>query len=136
MKCVKNFLLRGLMFGGFGPIIFGIVCLLISFNGPVPFTGIEIMIAIFSTYLLAFIHAGTSVFKEVENWSLVKASGLQLLVLYILYTVCYLINSWLPFNWVVLLIFTVCFILVYLIIWFIVYLIVKKTTKDLNDKLR
>ena len=77
MKCVKNFLLRGLMFGGFGPIIFGIVCLLISFNGPVPFTGIEIMIAIFSTYLLAFIHAGRSVFKEVENWSLVKASGLQ-----------------------------------------------------------
>lgn len=135
MKHVKDFFLRGLIFGSLGPVIYGIVCMCISFKETVPFNGIQIFIGILSTYILAFVNAGTSVFKEVENWSHLKAAGLQLLVLYVIYTICYLINSWIPFNWVVLAIYTGIFILAYIVIWFIVYLIVRKTTKDMNVKI-
>ena len=134
-KYIKDFLLRGLMFGGFGPIIFGIICMCISFNKQVPFNGIEIMVAIISTYLLAFIHAGASVFNRIEEWSLVKSTGLHFLTLYVIYVVCYLVNRWLPFDWLVLIIFTGIFALTYMIVWLVVYLIVKKTTKQMNIKL-
>ena len=55
MKHIKNFMIRGLMFGGFGPIIFGILAMCISFNEQSQFTGNQIMFGIISTYLLAFV---------------------------------------------------------------------------------
>lgn len=136
MKHIKNFMIRGLMFGGFGPIIFGIVAMCISFNEQSQFTGTQIMFGIISTYLLAFVCAGASVFKEIEKWSLIKAIGIHLLVLYIIYTVCYLLNSWIPFKFTILIIYTIAFIVAYAIIWIIVYLIVRKTAKKMNDKLQ
>lgn len=132
-KYLKAFLLRGLMFGGFGPVIFGIICMCISLNKPTPFTGVELMIAVISTYLLAFIQAGASVFNQIEEWLLLKSTGIHFLTLYIIYILCYLVNSWIPFDWIVILIFTGAFILAYFIIWLIVYIIVKKTTKQMND---
>lgn len=135
MKYVKDFFLRGLMFGGFGPIIMGIIFMAISFNKPTPFTGTEILVAIISTYLLAFIQAGASVFNQIEEWSLLKSTGIHFLTIYIIYIVCYLVNRWIPFNWIVILIFTAIFIVAYLLIWLIVYLIVKKTTKQMNLKI-
>lgn len=135
MKNLKDFLLRGLIFGGFGPIVFGVVCLFISLDEVAPFTGIDIFCAILSTYLLAFIHAGASVFNQIEEWSLAKSTGVHFLTLYVIYIVCYLINRWIPFNWAVIGIFTGIFAGLYLIIWLIVYLIVKKTTKQMNIKL-
>lgn len=135
MKKLKDFLLRGLIFGGFGPIVFGIIYLFISLDEVTPFTGIDIFCAILSTYLLAFIHAGASVFNQIEEWSLAKSTGVHFLTLYVIYIVCYLINRWIPFNWAVIGIFTGIFAGLYLIIWLIVYLIVKKTTKQMNIKL-
>lgn len=132
-KYIKEFLLIGLMFGGSGPIIMGIVCLCISFDKPTPFTGIEILVAIISTYLLAFIQAGASVFNQIEEWSLLKSTGIHFLTIYLIYVICYLINSWIPFDWKVILIFTLIFVVAYLIIWLIVYIIVKKTTNKMNE---
>ena len=134
-KYIKEFLLRGLLFGGFGPIIFGIICLFISFSEIIPFSGVDVFLAILSTYLLAFIHAGASVFNQIEEWSTVKSTGIHFLTLYIIYVVCYLINSWIPFNWLVIVLFTGIFVVGYLIIWLIVYIIVRKTTKQMNTKL-
>ena len=137
MKHVKNFFLRGAIFGGFGPIIFGIVCMIISFNrNSVPFNGIELFIGILSTYILAFVQAGVSVFRQIEHWSQAKANGLHLVIIYLAYITCYLANSWIPFNWIVILIFTGAFVLTYLIICLIVYLIVRKTTKEMNIKIK
>ena len=136
MRHIKNFIKRGLLFGGFGPIILGIIYLCISMNNNMNITGSEAFIAIMSTYFLAFIHAGCSVFKEVEDWSLIKTTGLHLLVLYITYTLCYLINSWIPFKWSVLVIYTILFVVGYFIIWLTVYLIVRKQTKKMNEKLK
>ena len=50
-KYIKSFLHRGLIFGGFGPIIVGIVFLNISIFDKVSVTGTEFFIVIFSTYL-------------------------------------------------------------------------------------
>ena len=64
-----------------------------------------------------------------------KSAGLQLGLLYIVYIVGYLINSWLKFEWLVILIFTVIFIVGYFIIWTIVYLVIKSSVKKLNKQI-
>ena len=67
----KEFLHRGLMFGGFGPIVAGIVYFAISLNiKDFSVSGAEILIATVSIYLLAFVHAGSSVFHHsCPSWS-------------------------------------------------------------------
>ena len=135
-KYLKQFFLRGLMFGGFGPIIAGIIyfCISLSIDN-FTLTGTEVLIGIISTYILAFVHAGVSVFNQIENWPIAKSLLLHMGTLYIAYILCYLVNSWIPFEPTVLLIFTGIFIAAYLIIWAIVYFSVKATTKKFNKKL-
>ena len=135
-KYLKQFFLRGLMFGGFGPIIAGIIyfCISLSIDN-FTLTGTEVLIGIISTYILAFVHAGVSVFNQIENWPIAKSLLLHMGTLYIAYILCYLVNSWIPFEPTVLLIFTGIFIVAYLIIWAIVYFSVKATTKKFNKKL-
>jgi hypothetical protein len=131
-KYIKLFLHRGLVFGGFGPIITGFVFYMLSLNNQLDLSGLDIFIAILSTYILAFVQAGSSIFNQIEHWSTIKGLGIHLLTLYIIYVVCYLSNSWIPFDWKVILIFTIIFVALYLLIWLIVVLIIKKTTSDMN----
>lgn len=135
-KHLKNFILRGLIFGGFGPIVFGIIILIISMTEKYSFSGASVFIGILSTYILAFIHAGCSVFNEIERWSLVKSIGFHFVTIYVAYTLCYLINKWIEFKLKVLLIYTLVFIVSYFIIWIIVYLIIRKQTKRMNERLK
>ena len=134
-KYIKSFLYRGLIFGGFGPIITGLIFLFISKVEQISLSGIEVFIAIISTYLLAFVHAGASIFNQIEEWSLLKSTAFHLISLYVVYVLCYIVNSWIPFSWVAILIFTLGFILVYLIIWLTVVIIIKETTKQMNQKI-
>ena len=135
-KYFKEFLHRGLIFGGFGPIVMGIIYFILSYTiNDFATDGKEIFIAIVSTYLLAFVHAGSSVFNQIEHWPIAKSSLCQLGALYAAYVTCYLINSWLPFKPFVVLIFTIIFIAVYLVIWFTVYLCIKISAKNLSKKL-
>lgn len=135
-KYLKSFLQRGLIFGGFGPVITGIIYLILSITiDNFSVSGTEMFTAIISTYLLAFIHAGCSIFNQVEHWPIAKSLFFHFLSLYLAYSVCYLINSWIPFDITVFLIFTGIFVLGYAIVWLIVYLIVKQTERKLNSKL-
>ena len=133
---IKTFLLRGLIFSGLGPIIAGIVylCLDLS-NVDVVISGKEVFMGILTTYIIAFVHAGSSAFNEIEKWGKAKALLCQLSCIYVIYLVGYLINNWIPFDFKVILIFTIALIVGYLIIWFTIYFIVKKYTKKLNEKL-
>lgn len=136
MKWFKEFLKRGFAFAGLGPIIAGIVYLILSFAiKDFQLSGVQVFLAIISTYLLAFVQAGASVFNQIEGWPLAKSLGIHLLSIYLAYVFCYLVNSWIPFEPVVILIFTGAFLVTYFIIWFTVYLIVKKASKKLNSKL-
>ncbi len=136
-KYLKEFLLRGLMFGGFGPIILAIIYFVVSKVHPdVTFSGSEIFLGIISVYLLAFIHAGASVFNQIEEWGLNKSITFHFGTLYIAYSLCYLINTWIPFDAKVFGIFTVIFIAVYSVVWITVYLCVRKASKKINAKIQ
>ena len=133
---VKEFLKRGLKFSGLGPIVAGIVYLCIENSGTeVNLSGSTMLLAIITTYIIAFVHAGSSVFNIVESWSRVKGLFFQLISIYVVYTAGYLLNSWLPLKIEVIIIYTVIFVLAFLTIWLTIFFITKSVTKKLNDKL-
>lgn len=136
-KYLKSFLHRGLVFGGFGPVVVGIVFWILE-NSIENFSlsGFQVFLAIVSTYVLAFVQAGASVFNQIEEWPVAKSLLCHFASLYIAYTLCYLINTWIPFEPVVLLVFTAVFVAVYFVIWIVVYFSVKATAKRLNGKLK
>lgn len=135
-KYVKEFLHRGLVFGGFGPIVVSIILLIINAAGEaVTLTAKDYFTSTVSIYLLAFVHAGASVFNQIEHWSLPKSVFFHFSSLYIVYSLCYIINSWIPFEPKVLLIFTAVFVAGYIAVWLTVMVILKITTKEMNSRL-
>lgn len=136
-KYLKAFLHRGLVFGGFGPIIMGIIyAILEKTTDGFSLTGKEVSLAIISIYLLAFVHAGTSVFNQIEEWPLPKSLFCHFATLYAAYVLCYLLNTWIPFKAEVVLIFTAIFVAVYFVVWITVYACVKSTSKKFNNELK
>lgn len=136
-RYIKSFLHRGLIFAGFGPIILGIVYAVLQKTvTDFSLNGVQILIAIVSIYLLAFVQAGASVFNQIESFSIPKSLFCHLSVLYLAYTSCYLINSWIPFDPKFLLVFTAIFLIVYFSVWITVFVAVKITSRKLNAKLK
>ena len=135
-KNVKEYLKRGLIFGGFGPIVASIVIAIISITQAVDLEGGQILVAVISTYILAFVQAGSTVFNQIENWPPIKSALLQGGSIYVVYIATYLVNSWIPLKWEVILIFTAVFIAAFAIIWLLIYFITKKTTAKLNKALK
>ena len=134
---VRDFFLRGLLFGGFGPVIAGIVYLILHLTlKDLTLTGLQVFTVIVSTYLLAFVHAGASVFNQIESWPLAKSILCHFGLLYVAYILCYVINSWIPFEPLVLGIFTAIFAVGYAVIWLAVYVSIRVTVKRLNRSLR
>lgn len=136
-KHLKDFLHRGLVFGGFGPIIAGAVYLIISeTNSSFSLGGREAFTAILTTYFLAFLQAGSSVFNQIESWSLPKSLLCHFATVYAAYTGTYILNSWIPFKISFVIIFTLIFVVSYFVIWFAVYFSVRAASKKLNLKLK
>ena len=132
-KHVKTFFHRGALFAGFGPIIMGLVYVVLSFAiEDFSISGSEACMAIISTYIIAFVQAGASVFNQIEHWPIAKSLFFHFTSLYLVYTGFYLVNFWIPFEPMVLLIFTAIFVAVYFATWLTVYISVKVTTKRLN----
>lgn len=133
---LKNFLHRGLIFGGFGPIILSIVYAFLENSIPdFSLSGTQVLLAIVSTYFLAFLQAGASVFNQIENWTVPKALLCHFTTIYLAYSICYIINTWIPFEPMVLAIFTAIFVVIYFIIWITVFLSVKAVSRKFNSKL-
>ena len=132
-KYAKSFLRRGLIFGGFGPVVAGVVLACVPTG---EMTGGQVLLAVVSTYLLAFIHAGVSVFNQIEHWSPAKSMLCHFGCLYLAYSGCYVINSWIPFEPMMLLIFTGAFAGLYLLIWGIVVLCLRGAAKKMNQKIQ
>lgn len=136
-KFLMKFLHRGLIFGGFGPIVAGAVYLVIErFNSSITLNATQVFLAVVSTYLIAFIQAGASIFNQIDHWPLPKSLLCHFSSIYSAYLLCYIINSWIPFKIEVVLFFTGIFIAVYFIIWTVVYFSVKSASKKLNSKLK
>ncbi len=136
-KYIKEFIHRGLMFGGFGPVVVGIVYMIISkAETNFSLSASEVFLATVSSYLLAFLQAGATVFNQIEHWSLPKSLLCHFATLYLAYSLCYVVNTWIPFEPIVLLFFSAIFVVVYFVIWLTVYFCVKNTSKKFNDKIR
>ena len=136
-KYLKEFLMRGLMFGGFGPIILAIVLFFVwKFVPNTQIHGDELLLGTISVYILAFVHAGASVFNQIDEWGLNKSIGIHFATLYVAYSICYLLNSWIPFNIKVFGIFTAIFVAIYAVVWTIVYLCVRRTSHIIVDGLK
>lgn len=125
------------MFGGFGPVVVGIVYMIISkAETNFSLSASEVFLATVSSYLLAFLQAGATVFNQIEHWSLPKSLLCHFATLYLAYSLCYVVNTWIPFEPIVLLFFSAIFVVVYFVIWLTVYFCVKNTSKKFNDKIR
>ncbi|MBQ8287781.1 MAG: DUF3021 domain-containing protein [Clostridia bacterium] len=136
-KYLKIFLHRGLVFGGFGPIILAIIYATLQQTLPdFSVSGTDVCLGIVSTYLLAFLQAGGSVFNQIEHWSPARSTLCHFGLLYVAYVLCYLLNTWIPFRAEVIGIFTAIFVAGYFVIWFTVWLCVRVAGKRLNRMLR
>ena len=132
----QKFIHRGLLFGGFGPIVLGIIFFSIERGGvELDLSGSDILLAIVSTYILAFVQAGASVFYQIEHWPVAKSVGCHFSALFAVYSLAYLVNSWIPFEPLAILAFCLLFALIYFTIWITVYLSIKAHTKKLNEKI-
>ena len=96
---VKEFFKIGLMAGGGGPIILAIIYAILQACGTVEvLTVSEVILAIFTSFLLAFVAGGVSVVYRIEKLPLMWASLIHVSVLYLDYLIIYLVNGWLPVS--------------------------------------
>lgn len=136
-RIIKKFCLRGLVFSGFGPVIYGIVMFILYFCKVDTLSdGLSIFKGVISTFLVAFIVAGASVVWQEERLGPGFAVLIHGSALYISYLSMYLLNNWIPRDPISVVIFTAVFIATYAIIWLIVYLVEKTRAKKLNSKLK
>lgn len=135
-RYVKQFFLRGMLFGGFGPIVMAVIYAVLQATVEgFSLNGYEVAVAIVSVYLLAFVQAGASVFNQIEEWSLPKSLLCHFSTLFVAYSLCYIGNTWIPFEPLVLAVFAAVFVVIYFLVWGIVYLCVRHAGRKMNEKL-
>ena len=136
-KIVLEFVLRGFVACGFGPIVLVIFYLVLQNQAAVEtLTVNQVCLGIFSLSALAFIVGGMNVIYQMERLPLMVAILIHGVVLYISYLGTYLLNGWLKWGVTPILVFSGIFIVGYLAIWVIIYSIIKRNTKRLNEILK
>lgn len=136
-KFWNEFLLRGLLCVGGGPIVLAIIYGILGATGAVEyFSPREVCTGILSITLLAFIVAGMTAIYQMEQLPLPIMILLHGGALYIAYILTYLINGWLQNSLVPILVFTGIFVAGYALIWLIIYLVEKSKAEKLNKLLK
>ncbi len=136
-KNFGEFIRRGLISCGFGPIVLAILYLILKHQAAIDtLTVNQVCIGIFSLSVLAFIAGGMNVVYQIERLPLMVAILIHGGVLYITYLATYLLNDWLEWGVTPILVFSAIFILGYLLIWAIIYSIIKKNTDKVNKILK
>ena len=135
MKYVKEFLKRGIMAAGVGPVVLAFIYMVLEKAGVVTtLTVSQVVLAILSTTVMAFIAAGISFVYQVEQLPLAIATIIQMAVLYFDYLLFYRVNGWVPNEGLIT--FTVIFVAIFVVVWLIVYFCaVRPGVKKLNEKL-
>ena len=136
-KYFKDFLLRGLVSMGFGPIILSIVYGILGLCRVVDKLAVnDVVLGFLSITALAFLCGGMTVVYQIEEIGLSKAITLHGIALYIAYAVVYLSNNWLKDGLIPFLVFTIIFVVGYALVWLVIYLITKRGTDSLNKKIK
>ena len=136
-KYILEFFRRGLASCGLGPIVLAILYLILQQNAAVEtLTVNQVCIGIFSLSALAFIAGGMNVIYQIERLPLMVAILIHGSVLYISYLATYLLNNWLEWGMIPVLVFSGIFVVGYLIIWLIICSIIKRNTEQINEVLK
>ena len=134
---IKEFCRRGIVACGIGPLILVVVYLILQHNGVVEVLAVnEVCIGIFSLSVLAFVVGGMNVIYQIERLPLMAAISIHGAVLYVSYLLTFLLNDWLDWGAVPILVFTGIFVVGYLLIWVIIYSIIKRNTDRINEAMR
>lgn len=132
-KFVLAFLRRGLVAFGFGPFVLASLYLILQRHGVIhSLTVNEVCLGIFSLSALAFVAGGMNAIYQIEQLPLMVAILIHGSVLYISYLATYLLNSWLEWGMMPILVFSGIFVFGYLAIWAVIYVIIRKRTAKLN----
>ena len=135
-RSVLEFVRRGLMACGFGPIVLAIIYLILQHHGVIEtLTVRQVCVGIFSISALAFIAGGMNAIYQVERLPLMVAILIHGGVLYLSYLGTYLLNEWMEWGAVSIFVFTGIFVVGYLVIWAVIYTIIKRQTAKINEML-
>ena len=136
-KYVMDFLRRGIMACGLGPLVLAVIYLIMFRCGVIEVLTVEqVCTGIFSLSALAFIAGAMNAIFQIERLPLMLSMLIQGSVLFISYLVTYLLNDWLEWGVLPILVFTGIFVVGYLAIWLIISAIIKKDTEKLNGILK
>lgn len=134
---VKDFLMRGMVAAGFGPLALVVFYLITAHHAGLETISVsQVCTGILSLTAMAFIAGGMNVIYQIERLPLMAAITVHGAVLYISYLATYLVNGWLEQGRGPILVFTVIFIAGYLAIWAVIYCITKRRTKRINEILK
>ena len=134
---VLEFLRRGFVASGIGPVILAIVYLILQQTAAIETLSVnQVCIGIFSITALAFIAGGMNAIYRIERLPLMVAILVHGGVLYIGYLGTYLLNDWLDFGALPIIVFSAVFVIGYIVIWAIIYPIIKRNTAKLNKMLK
>ena len=136
-KYLKDFLLRGLVSMGFGPIVLSIIYGILGLCGVVDKLAVnEVVSGFLSITALAFLCGGMTVVYQIEEIGISKAITLHGIALYVAYAVVYITNNWLKDGIIPFLVFTIIFVVGYALVWIVIYLITKRGTDNINKKIK
>ena len=131
---VLEFVRRGLTAAGFGPLILVAVYLVLQDQAGVEtLTVRQVCLGICSLTALAFIAGGMNLVYQIERLPLMAAISIHGGVLYVSYLATYLLNDWLEWGPVPILVFTGIFLLGYVAVWVVIYATTKRKTDRLNE---
>ena len=135
-RFVLDFLHRGAVACGIGPVVLAIIYLILQGTSGVEELSVNgVCIGIFSITALAFIAGGMNAVYQIERLPLMAAILIHGAVLYFSYLCTYLINDWLDKGALPLIVFTAVFAVGFIVIWVMIYFIIRKNTAKLNKML-
>lgn len=136
-KYYKQFILRGLVAMGFGPIVLAMIYGILGAVGVVESLPVsEFVFGVLTMVALAFLAGGITIVYQIEELGLSKAITAHGVILYLAYAVVYVTNNWLADGIIPFLVFTGIFVIGYLLVWLIIYFITKKSTDKINKNLK
>ena len=136
-KNVLEFVRRGLIACGFGPMVLVVFYLILQRQCDIQMVTVnEVCVGIVSLSVLAFVVGGMNMIYQIERLPLMVAIFIHGGVLYISYLGTYLINDWLEWGRTPVLVFTGIFLFGYLATWAVIYFVTKRKTDRLNEMLK
>lgn len=85
--------------------------------------------------LLGGVYAGASVIWEIEDISIVKQTGLYIIILAVTIMPIAYITYWMEHTWLGFIQYTGIFVLIFVIIWMSQYYLWKKKIEDMNHRI-